>query len=364
MYCVVKNCKSFWKPNSDIKFHSFPKNEVKRKKWLSIVPIKGKMYQHARICSLHFKPEDYDPGKKFLLKNVVPFYLPHPCNCGSTVMTDEACSDCMELSTSTNIEDDGDPLSVDMNTTQDETTLEESERNDACSDCMELSTSINEADINDPLSDDSCQSYSYTTQKETALEESEKNIILRALLEQKIDSQQQNSQAKPGPSKDSIAKFLRTLKPKIVSQQQTFRAGPSKDSITVNIDTQDEPPAKRACFKDFSVQVKIKTPREISLLKNKRAMQRKINRQQEKIKKLESLLSTVKKYTNNTEIENILQGNFANICKLFDQEPKTKVLKYSDEVKGFALTVHSYSPQAYEYLRNVISLPHTSTLFR
>ncbi|CAG4974675.1 unnamed protein product [Colias eurytheme] len=335
MYCVVKNCKSFWKPNSDIKFHSFPKNEVKKNKWLSIVPIKGKMYQHARICSLHFKPEDYDRGKKFLLKNVVPFYLPHPCNCSSPV--DEACSDCMKLSTSTNIEDDSDPMSVDIDTTQEETDLEECNKNVACSDCMELSTSINEQDISDPSSDDSCQLYSYTTQKETALDESERNVILRALLEPKIDSQQKTSQAQPRPSRD-INK--------------------------VNIDTQDEPPAKRARFEDFSVQVKIKTPREISLEKAKRALKQKINRQQEKIKKLESLVSTVKKYTLNTEIDNILQGNFANICKLFDHEPKTKVPKYSDEVKGFALTIHSYSPQAYEYLRNVISLPHTSTLFR
>ncbi|CAG4974670.1 unnamed protein product [Colias eurytheme] len=233
MYCVVKDCKSFWKPNCDIKFHGFPKNEVKRKKWLSIVPIKGKMYQHAKICSLHFKPEDYEPGNKFLLKNVVPFYLPHPCNCCSPV--DEACIDCMDLSTSTNIEVETDPLSFDINTIKEETDLEESEKN-ACSDCME---SIKEEDISDPLSDDSCQLYSYTTQKETALEESEKNVV--------------------------------------------------------NIDTQDEPPAKRARFQDFSVQVKIKTPREISLEKTKRALKQKINRQREKIKKLRSLVSTVKK---------------------------------------------------------------------
>lgn len=50
-------------------YFSIPKNEVKRNKWLSIVPIKGKIYDHAKICSLHFKPEDYDPDKGHLLKN-------------------------------------------------------------------------------------------------------------------------------------------------------------------------------------------------------------------------------------------------------------------------------------------------------
>ena len=37
--------------------------------------------------------------------------------------------------------------------------------------------------------------------------------------------------------------------------------------------------------------------------------------------------------------------------------------RYHDEVKRFALTLHFYSPRAYDYLRNVFSLPHTSSLY-
>ena len=37
--------------------------------------------------------------------------------------------------------------------------------------------------------------------------------------------------------------------------------------------------------------------------------------------------------------------------------------RYPDEVKRFALTLHFYSPRAYDYLRNVFSLPHTSSLY-
>lgn len=49
------------------------------------MPIKGKIYEHAKICSLHFKPEDYDPDKGHLLKNAIPVYLSHSCYCASTV---------------------------------------------------------------------------------------------------------------------------------------------------------------------------------------------------------------------------------------------------------------------------------------
>ena len=37
--------------------------------------------------------------------------------------------------------------------------------------------------------------------------------------------------------------------------------------------------------------------------------------------------------------------------------------RYPDEVKRFALTLHFYSPRAYDYLLNVFSLPHTSSLY-
>ena len=36
--------------------------------------------------------------------------------------------------------------------------------------------------------------------------------------------------------------------------------------------------------------------------------------------------------------------------------------RYPDEVKRFALTMNFYSPIAYEYLRTVFSLPHSSSL--
>ena len=39
-----------------------------------------------------------------------------------------------------------------------------------------------------------------------------------------------------------------------------------------------------------------------------------------------------------------------------------KGCRYSDEVKQFALTLHYYSPRAYEYCRSILRLPHASSL--
>ena len=62
MGCRV-GCARFKVP-SDISWHCFPKRDPDlRQKWLDIVPLKGsKVSEHTRICSLHFKREDYKPG--------------------------------------------------------------------------------------------------------------------------------------------------------------------------------------------------------------------------------------------------------------------------------------------------------------
>ena len=37
-------------------------------------------------------------------------------------------------------------------------------------------------------------------------------------------------------------------------------------------------------------------------------------------------------------------------------------MRYSEEVKGFAVSLHLYSAQAYEYVRGFLHLPHPDTI--
>ncbi|CAG4944169.1 unnamed protein product [Colias eurytheme] len=80
---------------------------------------------------------------------------------------------------------------------------------------------------------------------------------------------------------------------------------------------------------------------------------------------MKSLIKIVKSYTENSEIENIISGNFANICKEFKKKSKNpQGVRYSDEVKSFALTLHFYSAKAYEFIKQYATLPHVETLRR
>lgn len=80
--CAVANCSNYGRKSSDILYHRFPKNEVQRE-WVARCKRADKInVNNARICSIHFLPEDYErdlknellglPIKKKLKANAVP----------------------------------------------------------------------------------------------------------------------------------------------------------------------------------------------------------------------------------------------------------------------------------------------------
>ena len=65
---------------------------------------------------------------------------------------------------------------------------------------------------------------------------------------------------------------------------------------------------------------------------------------------------------------NILQNNFGGMARdIFDNQLKNtkgnaNARRYSDEIKQFALTLHYYSPKAYDFIRKVLHLPNPSSI--
>ena len=59
--------------------------------------------------------------------------------------------------------------------------------------------------------------------------------------------------------------------------------------------------------------------------------------------------------------------NFNGMAKeLFTNEMNNPVdscyCRYTDETKQFAMTLHYYSPKAYNFFRNLLSLPHPASI--
>lgn len=58
----------------------------------------------------------------------------------------------------------------------------------------------------------------------------------------------------------------------------------------------------------------------------------------------------------------MMNNNFVNIHNHLNTDQSNKGVRYSEELKRFALSLYFYSSKAYLFLRNYISLPHAATL--
>ncbi|KOB78741.1 THAP domain-containing protein [Operophtera brumata] len=58
-YCTVPRCTSMAGKAKNVSFHQFPRDEELARLWNDILK-RGKPYtKYSKVCSLHFKPEDY-----------------------------------------------------------------------------------------------------------------------------------------------------------------------------------------------------------------------------------------------------------------------------------------------------------------
>lgn len=94
-------------------------------------------------------------------------------------------------------------------------------------------------------------------------------------------------------------------------------------------------------------------------------LSQRLKRRNVKIINLKSALNIIKKKCSNfEEVESVLVNNFSNIHKHINTKNSDKSVRYSDELKCFALTLYFYSPKAFRFLRHHMSLPHPSILRR
>ena len=100
-----------------------------------------------------------------------------------------------------------------------------------------------------------------------------------------------------------------------------------------------------------------------------KVLQQKVRRRDAKIQNLQDLITDLKeKGLLRPNVSDLLSESFSGLsCELIknhfsNQDKKNQGHRYDDEVKKFALTVHFYSPRAYEYLRPILSLPHPRAL--
>ena len=65
-YCAANGCSNIHK-DKGISLHMFPKDPTLKEKWLFAMNRKGfQPTKSSSVCSVHFKPEDFEVGEKSL----------------------------------------------------------------------------------------------------------------------------------------------------------------------------------------------------------------------------------------------------------------------------------------------------------
>ncbi|XP_075558104.1 uncharacterized protein LOC142590121 isoform X1 [Dermacentor variabilis] len=92
MYCVVPGCCSQVGATRGVVFHEFPSNMERRESWtLAVRALKPPIHdsddpwvpsEYAKICSKHFKPDDYiqGPKKRYLAPHAMPSKFQQTCD--------------------------------------------------------------------------------------------------------------------------------------------------------------------------------------------------------------------------------------------------------------------------------------------
>lgn len=100
------------------------------------------------------------------------------------------------------------------------------------------------------------------------------------------------------------------------------------------------------------------SPRKKKMGKKIKVLQRRVSRLRNKVNNLNDLIKVLKEKQFVTEdycarLENVFSGDCAKIFEncLKNSKRKPSSRRYSEEIKHFALTLHYYSPKAYEFCR-------------
>ncbi|XP_040277346.1 THAP domain-containing protein 1-like [Bufo bufo] len=115
----------------------------------------------------------------------------------------------------------------------------------------------------------------------------------------------------------------------------------------------------------------IRTPKVdpilVNLRKKKSSLQKQVLRQKARISSMKSMIMQLRSSMLDSDPIRLVSKHFSGLTlDLFrhqvQKNKKPKVIQFSKEVRGFAVTLYYYSPEAYELCRQVLSLPDLATL--
>ncbi|XP_063819762.1 THAP domain-containing protein 1-like [Pseudophryne corroboree] len=124
-------------------------------------------------------------------------------------------------------------------------------------------------------------------------------------------------------------------------------------------------------YSSVSNKENLRTPKVdpvlINLRRKKNTLQKQVLRQKARITNMKKMIMQLRSSMLGSDPVQLVSKHFSGLTlELFKHQvqnnKKTKGFHFSKEIKGFAVTLYSYSPMAYEICRTVLCLPDLCTL--
>ena len=163
--------------------------------------------------------------------------------------------------------------------------------------------------------------------------------------------------------------------PEHLQKKYIERKSPKKRTIEDDTDNIDQPsPSKMAKIvesdhsyhkEEHSLSLKVE-----KLTKQVKALKQTVGRRNRRIKNMNDLLCSLKeKQLVEKDQHELLNRNFGDMAKeLFSNQARNTAKEsihghhYTDQLKQFAMTLHYYSPKAYDFVCKILMLPHPASI--
>ncbi|XP_069820730.1 THAP domain-containing protein 1-like isoform X2 [Dendropsophus ebraccatus] len=163
--------------------------------------------------------------------------------------------------------------------------------------------------------------------------------------------------------KKSAKKIENTASSKPVAQKPKSIASPVTPEATMSVE--------HSYSAVSSNKENIRTPKVdpilVNLRRKKNSLQKQVLRQKARITNMKKMIMQLRSNMLGSDPVSLVAKHLSGLTlELFrhqvQRNKKPKILQFSKEIKGFAVTLYYYSPVAYELCRTVLSLPDMDTL--
>ncbi len=120
---------------------------------------------------------------------------------------------------------------------------------------------------------------------------------------------------------------------------------------------------------DLKKQIEDKDVKIHELKRKVKSLQRAVQRDKQKVSKRDNIIEDLRQQNLvSSSVANVLEENFSGVSfnvlmnHFVNKDRKPQGHRHNDEAKKFAMTLHFYSPRAFEYVRKIFDLPHPRSI--